>query len=174
MKSIRPPHPLLSALSVLFPILMSVTVALASAPYEKLYPLFPDLPGWEADAPQGMSMSANGQKATTVSRTYQAEEKSFTVTVLKGYGTEAVAEAYQDIQLETDEMSVTSGEMRGFRIFETWQKKENSGNLLVSLAGQNTDEILNFDYIGMSRNEAMLLIERFDWKAIAQTVRELP
>jgi hypothetical protein len=174
LKSIRPPRPLLSVLSILLSILAFAAVAPASEPYEKLYPLFPDLPGWEGDTPQGMSMSANGQKATTASRTYQAEGKSFTVTVLKGYGTGAVAGAYQDVQLETDEVSVTSGEMRGFRIFQTWQKKENSGNLLVSLAGENADEILNFDYTGMSRDEAMPLIDRFDWKAIAQTMRELP
>ncbi len=154
MKSIRPPRPLLSVRSILLFILAFAAVAPASEPYEKLYPLFPDLPGWEADDPQGMSMSANSQKATIVSRTYQAEGQTFIVTVLKGYGTGTVAEAYQHVQLETDEVSVTSGEMRRFRIFQTWHKKENSGNLLVSLAGENTDEILNLDYTEESLNKA--------------------
>ncbi|MFN3077704.1 MAG: hypothetical protein ABT940_12665 [Alphaproteobacteria bacterium] len=138
--------------------------------YQALFPLMVDLPGWQAEKPDGMNLEAEGQKVFSTTRRYERGESHFSVVLLAGMAAAAQVAAAQSaggINVETPEGRVSTEVMNGFQVTTTYSRTDRSGTVMVIL-GQTG--LLSFEYGGLSSEEGLALARKFDWGALRKAV----
>ena len=138
-----------------------------------LKPLLINLGGWQAEKAEGMSMSTGGMRMITANRTYKKGSQELNATVM--VGSQAMARGQmQQMQMETDDVRVKMTTIDGFKTNLHYDKRENSGGIMVVLGGsQNSTAMFILNFQGMDENQALKLAKKFDWQAMKKTAAKL-
>jgi hypothetical protein len=153
-------------LSVLLalPLLWTVSSARAEPAFQRLTPLLIDLDGWQGKKPDGMSMDMPSGSMTTASREYQKGPARAHATVVTGQAAiGAMAPILTGMNVSNSEGHMLTANMHGMQVMKSYTTAQKSGALLVAL---DKDAMFSFSYNGMTEDEALALVEKFDWKAI--------
>lgn len=127
-----------------------------------------DLPGWQAEAAEGASIDMGGISMVNASRSYSSGGKTLDATII--VGTSAMVQGQvQSVNVQTAEASVTTAVHDGFTAVNSYDKKEKSGGIVVSLLKKEPNgAMLAVSYAGMTPEAAMEVVKKFDWKKMKQ------
>jgi len=135
-------------------------------PYDALKPLLVDLPGWEADAAEGMAMQMQGVHHVQAMREYRQGDRRLQAVLLIG-GYAQTLGGMQDLSWENESGRMRARRIDGFRVVSTFDKRERSGSIVVGLAGgAGQGAIFSLAFSGMTDEDALALARRFDWQAM--------
>ncbi len=158
---------------VLALLLLPAAVAFAGD-YTELYRYLINLPGWEAQEPEGSSMSGPFGKMMTVMRSYTKGDATFRVTVATGPTAKvAVSSSKYNTSYDDGRISVKVVSVGGKRAFLSYHKGEKSGEILVVLSEAPNPAIMNFSFSGVDPQTALRLANRFPVLKIARVVSSL-
>ncbi|MBI5263939.1 MAG: hypothetical protein HY852_19195 [Bradyrhizobium sp.] len=144
--------------------LWPLSFARADQPFQRFLPLLVDLAGWQGEKPDGMSMQMSGAAMTTATRNYERGPAQAHASVVIGQAAEgALAPIQTGLNIQTTEGHMVTETMRGMPVLKTFNTKDKSGTLMVSLGNA---AMFSFAYEGITEAEALALAEKFDWKAI--------
>jgi len=158
---------------------MCVALNAFSQSYQSLTPLLVDIAGWDADSPEGMDMDMSGMKSVTAVREYEQGDKSATAAIIFGqqmYG--MWNPVYQEgFKMESSEGSLEVERIKGFIVVHTFDKSSSDGGIVVLIQEPSQDgtggAIFSLAYEGMNKDEAMKLVQKFDWNAMKSRVSKM-
>ena len=157
----------LSGLAVL-----SLSFAVSAQSYQALVPFLIDLPQWQGEKPDGMSMQAQGQEMSWATRAYKRGDAELSVMVGVGHPLAAQAEQMTTSSFQSEETSMETGPVRGFQVARMHTKADKSGMVMVMLSpGNAKGAMLMVQYTGLEPRDALALAERFDWAAMQRAGR---
>ncbi len=163
-------HSIIFSLLLALPLLATVSSARADQPFQRLMRLLVDLDGWQGKKPDGMSMEMPNGSMTTATREYQKGPARAHVSVMVGQAAAgALAPMQASMNITTSEGHMLSGSMHGMQVLKSYTTAQKSGALLVAL---DKDAMFSFSYNGMTEEEAIVLAEKFDWKAIQAATKK--
>lgn len=163
-----------SGRSVLFAVVLIAlsAVIVQAASYETLYPCLIDLPGWEAEKPEGMKMEMSGMKMINASRSYSQGDKEITAVIIIGNQAMATPMGSEGLNMETPEENLSIKKINGFLVQNVYNKKDREGTIIVYLNPQEARAaIFSFSFEQLPENEALNLAKTFDWKMMLNKVR---
>jgi hypothetical protein len=141
-------------------------IARAAANFKDFTPLLVDLSGWQADAPQGMTMDASGGSITTASRHYSNGDNTLDASVMTGAAaTGPLVEISSGMKMETADSHMLPDTIAGLKAFKVYDLKNKSGTLMIALSDQ---AVFVFNYTNISEDEALQLATKFDLSAISK------
>jgi len=148
-------------------------VALASvSSYQDLLKFFPNLPGWTAEKPEGMTMDSPQGKMITATREYKQGDKSFSATIMLGNSaTMAWAPFQTGMTMETSEVLMKTTTYKGFKAGINYLKKDKSGGIVVQLSTQNPTAAFVVNFESLSYEDALKLLDNFDLKGMASAIK---
>ena len=142
-------------------------------PSDNLKPLLIDLKGWKAEKPEGASINMSGMKMINAIRHYGNGDKNFDVTILVGSST-MIQSQPQAVNVETSDTKVTSSEMDGFNVIQTFDKNENNGYIVINLDKKTTEgSLFMVNYSGISPEEALKIAKKYNWKKIKSVTNRM-
>jgi hypothetical protein len=151
----------------------------AGESYEELYPYLIDLPGWDAEEPEGVDFRSSGMRMVGAERSYRKGETELKASIAVGQQAAAVwSPAYHEgFSMSTPDGQVEVKREGGFLTASAHKPKEGTGMLVILLvdpaeAGAQQGALLTLTYAGMGRSEAASLARRFDWKGIQAKARQ--
>lgn len=132
-----------------------------------------DIPGWEAEEPDTMTMSQGGISVSYATRGYAQGEKQLTAmlgrTGIEQQFVMAAGDRRGDFSMETGDTSLRSRTLRGFRVLTAYDAADKDGLVIVFLnANAVSTFVLQFD--GINIDEALAHAQRFDWAAMQRAV----
>lgn len=142
--------------------------------HSALKPLLIDLPNWEGDNAESMSIDVEGVKMISATRSYSNDDGDITVMLL--IGNQAMAqEKTEDLKAETEDGKVVVSEVDGFQVQLIFDKTDKSGGIIVVLnQGEKGSSMFSFEFDGIDDKEAMALARKFDWQKMkAETAKLL-
>ena len=143
--------------------------------YQALLPLLIDLPQWQGETPDGMSMQGQGQDMSWATRAYKRGASELNVMVGIGHPMAAQADAIQQggkSHYEMGGMVMDTRTVRNFKVMSFHSKQDNTGMVFVVLSPANTKgAMLLVQYSGVEAAEAFALAERFDWVAMQRATK---
>lgn len=148
-------------------------IAVAQPSLNALAALLVDLPGWEAEKPETMSLSQGGISIAHATRGYARGERRLTAmlgrTGIEQQFAMAAGDRRGDFTMETGDTSLRSRTLRGFRVFTAYDAADKDGLVMVFLDTHAASTfVLQFD--GMDLDEALTQAQRFDWAAMQRAV----
>ena len=150
----------LISLSLVWPL----SVAHADQPFQRILPLLIDIEGWQAEKPKGMSMNTSDVNMTTATREYQRGPAQLHAGVILGPAADVTLGPLESgMNLQTTSGHALTGTMQGMQVLKTFNQEEKSGTVIVGLG---KEAVFNFGYDGLTEDEAVALLEKFDLKAI--------
>jgi hypothetical protein len=132
--------------------------------YEVFFPLLVDLPGWKGDKPQGLTITAAG--GFTAGRDYQRGDARVYVSVAAAKS--KMTAPAPAITFQAGDYRIGISIMDGWQVVRTFDVKTKWGGVAVDLA-PNASFSLTFND-GVTEDEALMLAQRFDWKALQAAV----
>jgi hypothetical protein len=157
---------------VLTLVVVFVTIAHAEKNHS-LTPLLVDLPGWEAEKPEVMSMDMGTMKMTNATRSYTKDNKEITAVVMLGNNAMTQGQM-QEMKAESMDVKASISKIDGFQVTTSYDKNENSGSVVVFLSQSQTQGALFIvSYEGLSDKEALSLAKKFNWKKMKAVVEKL-
>ncbi len=140
--------------------------------YQDLAKFLPDLPGWTAEKPNGMTMDSPQGKMITATREYKLGDKTFSATIMVGSSaTMAWAPFQTGMTMETPEVLMKATTYKGFKAGINYLKKEKSGGIVVQLSVHNPTAAFVANFEGMDYQEAMKILDNFDLKGMASAIK---
>ena len=154
-----------------FVLIFATTVYTAET--DSLKNMLVDLNNWNAEKPEEMSMDMGGMKMTNATRNYTQDKKEITTMIM--LGTNAMTQGHmQQMNVESEEAKVSVSTIDGFQTHISYNKKENSGALIVFLANSETQgAMFMFSFKGMSEKDALSLSKKFNWNKMKTSVEKL-
>ncbi len=160
-----------------FILLLAVTGLVFAGSFRDLYPYLVDLPGWQAEKPEGSMQKVPflGVAIVEAHRNYTKGEAEVKVTVGKGKGIMAAWAPFAMSMEYEDEHGWRKVEnIGGFQVGIQYDKDTKSGTVVVRLMmGEETVGILELEYNNISPEEALSLTKKFDWKKIASVLKSI-
>lgn len=148
----------------------SVVFAAAAVParaeplFKSFTPLLIDLPGWTGEKPDGVSMDMGDTKMTTAARKYHKGDARCEASVIVGAAAQgALGSLNLGMNIETSDGHMLKAELKGLKALKSFNNNDKSGAILVALGEQ---AMFNFNYRGVSEDDAVALAQSFDWKAM--------
>jgi hypothetical protein len=131
-----------------------------------------DISGWEAGEVEDASVNMTGLQFTSVSRFYEKDNMEFSVSFIAGSNT--MLQGYQmDATIETDEVSIESFEVDGFRAVKSYDKIEKTGAYMINLASTDlTGSLLMIAFTNIDPDTALEILQEFDWKKFRILAKE--
>jgi len=132
-----------------------------------------DLNNWDAEKPEDMSMDMGEMKMTSATRNYTKDKQEITTMIM--IGTNAMTQGQmQQMNVESEEAKVSVATIDGFQTHISYDKKENSGALIVFLSNSETQgAMFMFSFKGMSEKDALSLAKKFNWEKMKASVEKL-
>ncbi len=152
---------------------LTAGVALAGVSgYQDLLKFLPNLPGWTAEKPEGMTMDSPQGKMITATRNYKQGDKSLSATIMVGSSaTMAWAPFQTGMTMETPEVLMKATTHKGFKVGINYLKKEKSGGIVVQLSNQNPTVAFVVNFESLDYNEALKILDNFDLKGMASAIK---
>lgn len=140
----------------------------AEVNYQRFMPALVELPGWEAEKPDGMAMEMAGATMVTASRHYQRGDARIDAQIVTGSAAQvALAATSTDMKIESGEGRMSSDVINGFKVTRTYTFSDQSGGIIVSLGEQ---ALFSLSFSGIDDAEALAVAKRFDWKSLKSIV----
>lgn len=143
---------------------------------DSLKGFLPNLDGWQAQEAQDMNMNMNGMQMINAVRVYEKGDKTVTATVMVSstqMGSMGMA-GFQQMSMEQGQVKVKTSEMGGFKVLEAYDGAEKTGTITVLLSeSQGKSAIFSIACEGISGDEGLALVKKFDWKGMEKTVKDL-
>ena len=159
----------LAALSLSF---AALSLSARAQSYQALVPFLIDLPQWQGEKPDGMSMQAQGQEMSWATRAYKRGDAELSVMVGVGHPLAAQAEQMSTSSIQSEESIIETGPVRGYQVARMHTKADKSGMVMVMLSpGNAKGAMLMVQYTGLEPRDALALAERFDWAAMQRASR---
>lgn len=159
-------------------LLLPVTAA-AEDSFEDLFPFLVDLPGWDADEPDGVDMRSSGMRMLGAERSYQKGDSELKASIAVGQQAAALwIPAYQEgFSMRTPDGQVEVKRQNGFLTASAYNSEDKSGVLIILLAdpakeGPQQGALLSISYEDLSQSEAVSIAKQFDWKGIQKKVSQ--
>lgn len=144
-------------------LLLSSSAGAAQA-FQRFIPLLVDLPGWQGNKPDGMSMEMPGNSMITATREYERGTQHLNAQIIVGAAAQgALAATHSGIKLETSEGHLITSSVDGLPVTRSYTFKDKSGAIMVEL-GKSAMFSLSFN--GITEDEALTLAKAFNWKAM--------
>jgi hypothetical protein len=144
------------------------STAQAQQAFQRFFPLLIELPGWQANKPDGVSMEIPGSQMISATREYQRGEARLNAQVLIGAAAQrAVAVTGSGVKFETSEARMSTSTIDGLQVTRTFTFADKSGAVIVVL-GPSAVFMLSFN--GVSDDEGLKLARQFNWKAVQAAV----
>jgi len=142
----------------------------AGAGYQDLTPLLIDLPGYSAEAGDGMQFDMAGQRLIQAVRMYTADEREVNAMVM--IGDQMLTQApLQEFSFESGQVTGRVEQVDGFTVQSSYDKGERSGAVFVKLQQSGTEgAIFLLAFVGIDEAEGMALAKRFDWAGMKEAV----
>lgn len=141
--------------------------------YKPLIPLLSDIPQWDAEAPEGMSMQAEGQEIVWAARQYRKGEAEISVILGVGHPMAGQAEAMSQggkVQYEAGGATYETATVKGFPVMRFFSKEDKAGFLVVALTSANRPASLIVQFTELDPAEGFAIAERFDWAKMQKAV----
>ncbi len=136
----------------------------ADQAYQRFLPLLVDLDGWQGKKPDGMSMEMANTSMTTATREYQRGAAHLHAGVIIGpAAVGAMAPILNGVNVQTTEGHMISATIEGLAAVKTFNTQQKSGAILVALG---KTAVFTLSYNGITEDEALALVGKFDLKAI--------
>ncbi|RLC51985.1 MAG: hypothetical protein DRI23_03880 [Candidatus Cloacimonadota bacterium] len=131
-----------------------------------------DVSGWEAGEIEDASVNMAGLKFTSVNRFYEKDDMEFSVSFIAGSNT--MLQGYQmDVTIETDEVSIESFELNGFRIVKSYDKMEKTGAYMIDLASSDmSGSMLLMSFTNIDTDSALEILQEFNWEKLRKIAKE--
>lgn len=151
-------------------------VAAADPKLRALAGLLVDLPGWQAQEPDMMSMTQGALSVAYAARAYERGDMRV-MAMLGRSGVEqqvpmVAGQGQSEFSLDAEGTALRLRPLRGFQVFTAFNKADLDGMVMVFLQPPNTTApstfILQFE--GLSLDDAMKLADRFNWQAMQRAV----
>jgi hypothetical protein len=138
--------------------------ASAEQAFQRFFPFFIEIDGWEGKKPDGLSMDMPGNSMITATREYRRGPAQFTAQIIIGPVAKGVlATVGQGLNVETPDGRIKSSTIDGRKVMQTFTIKDKSGAVMVAL---DDSRVFSLSFKGVEGDEAMALAQKFDWKAI--------
>ncbi len=139
--------------------------------YTELYPYFPEIPGFKAEAPTGMTVTTPAGEMTTVERTYRAGEKTLRAQLMVGGMAQGVWYPLTlQVSYDSPEEKLESLTVEGFPAKRITRKKEQAGTLILLLSPKGAFPVALFvlECQGLTPAEAQKHLKHFRLKDLAR------
>jgi hypothetical protein len=144
------------------------SLAAYSQAQTSLYPTLINLPGWNADDPEGVTMDLPGMKMISATRNYSQGEKELNAMIFVGSSQMASAASSQGaMNFQSTEASVVVKSINGFQVQIYYDKQEKSGGIIVVL-DEGKNALFTLGYEGITDNDALALAQKFNWSDMKQ------
>ncbi|WP_119420252.1 hypothetical protein [Desertibaculum subflavum] len=141
--------------------------------YKPLMPLLVDIPQWEAEAPEGMTMASDGQEIVWAARNYRKGDAEISVILGVGHPMASQAEAMGQggkMQYQAGGVVYETATVKGFPVVRFYSKDEKTGFLLVALNSGALPASLIVQFSELDSAEGFAIAERFDWSKMQKAV----
>jgi hypothetical protein len=138
-----------------------------------------NLPGWEGDEPEGADTSYGPMKAIVATRMYTKGDAELDVGIMVGQQVMGIWNpTYQEgFKMQTGDMMMEVKKIGEFLVFETFDKEEVTGAVMVLLkespAGQPMGAVFVFNYEGIDAEQGFTLAKKFDWAKMKEQVNRI-
>jgi hypothetical protein len=159
--------------------LVLAPIALSAESFDALLPLLVDLPGWQAEKPDGVDLSESGQRAISATRSYTNGERTFEATILIGMQVSTVwmPNYKEGLKVETPDGLMEVKKINGFLVFDVFAQEGGSGGIGVLLQDSQSKSglqaVFALSYEGLSREEAMKNAQLFSWQKMKDQAAKL-
>lgn len=161
------------ALIVIFLLTLLNGAGLCADVSDNLKPLLVDLKAWSAEKPEGSSMNMGGMKMINAVRNYTNGNMSFDATILIGSSAMLPGQA-QTMNVETSEVKISTSNIDGFKIMQTFDKVEKIGQISINLQTKPAQgSLFMVNYSGISSSQALELAKTFNWNKIKTVTSKL-
>jgi hypothetical protein len=141
----------------------------AQQSFQRFVPFLVDLPGWTGKKADGMAMEMAGTSMITATRAYERGDAKLNAQIITGPAAQgALAATKSGIKLETSDMHMSTATIDGLSVTRTYVVSSKSGTILVGLSGS---AMFNLTFTGITEDEALGLVKKFDWKAMQGQVK---
>ena len=143
---------------------LAAAVAWARPDFKAFSPLLIDLPGFQGEKTQGMTMDVGAGPMTTATRVYRRGSTQVTASVIIGEAAKgALTPLTMHMRMETAESHMLPANIGGFEALKNFTNATNSGSVFVELAD---DALFSLEYTGLGEDEAVALAQEFDLKSL--------
>lgn len=167
-------HPLRRlGLAAALSLALTFPLAAQAESYKPLIPLLTDIPQWEADKADGMSMKSDGHEVVWATRQYRKGDAEISVILGVGHpmaGQAAAMSQTGKMQYEAGGSSYEVTTVKGFPVMRIFNKEERSGLMIVALASQSAPASLIVQFSDLEPEEGFAIAERFDWAKMQQAL----
>ncbi len=138
-------------------------------------PLLKEIKGWSAEKAEGMSMSMSEIKMVNASRSYKKNGNTIDAVIITGSAPMIQGHMQMpEMSIDSSEGSMSTDNINGFKLFKTYDKKENDGHIMVFLfTEEKYGAMFMFNYSGISSKKALDLAKGFDWKKMKKVTSGL-
>jgi hypothetical protein len=141
--------------------------------HSTLTPLLGNLPGWQAEKADGMSMETGGMRMINATRSYTKGSQELNAVVMVGSQAMTMGQM-QQMKMETDDVRVKIETIDGYKVNSSYNKHEKSGGIMVVLgSSQASGAMFMLNFEGMDDAQALKLSKKFDWKAMKKATAKL-
>ncbi len=142
--------------------------------YTDLYPYFPEIPGFKAEAPTGMTVTTPAGDMTTVERTYHSGGKTLRAQIMVGGMAQGMWYPLTlQISYDSPEERLETLTLEGFPAKRITRKREKGGTIVILLSKKNAFPLALFvlECQGITPTEAQKHLKHFRLKELAQKLR---
>jgi len=148
----------------------SVSVLFAD---DSLKPLLIDIPGWQAESTQAMTMNMNGVNIINTVRSYEKGDSSLDAAVMITSLQMGLA-SFQQMNMSDGSVELKSSKIDGFKVMHTHDKDDNSGSIMILLGeSEQNSALFSIAYEDVSKKDSLAIAKKFDWAKIQKAAKKL-
>jgi hypothetical protein len=137
--------------------------------FQRFVPFLIELDGWKSGKPDGVSMQMPGNNMDTANRKYTRDNSSVEAQVIVGTAAQgALAIQQSGVKIDTGDQRLSTSNMDGFMVTQTYTVKDKSGAVMVALA---SNALFSLSFNGVAEDEALAIAKKFDWKGLQGTAK---
>jgi hypothetical protein len=141
----------------------------AQQSFQRFIPALIDLPGWNGNKPDGMTLEMSGNSMITATRSYERGEARLNASVLTGMAAQgALAATSTGIKIETADMHILTSTMDGFQVTKSYTVSNKAGAIMIALGPA---AVFTLTFNNIPEDEALTLARKFDWKGMQAQVK---
>jgi hypothetical protein len=137
--------------------------------FQRFVPFLIELDGWQGGKADGVSMQMPGNNMDTANRKYTRGSATLEAQVIVGTAAQgALAVQQSGVKIDTGDQRLSTSNMDGFLVTQTYTVKDKSGAVMVALA---KNALFSLSFNGLTDEEALAIAKKFDWKGLQDTAK---
>ena len=137
--------------------------------FQRFVPFLIELDGWKGGKADCVSMQMPGNNMDTANRKYTRGSATLEAQVVVGTAAQgALAIQQSGVKIDTGDQRLSTSNMDGFMVTQTYTVKDKSGAVMVALAN---NALFSLSFNGVAEDEALAVARKFDWKGLQGTAK---